>query len=214
MLLFVDFGDVGGLPLIDMDPSIACLPIEIRASLLGRAIDYVRALKSDGHQAFRSKVMFVGRQAVGKTSLFLSLLPLGCRTNRGDVHLAGPNLLYGTFDGHYRKLLTADTICTMDGAFTLLLSPRGVESSKPLTFKVIEALDVSGEFSSREHPVVSPLSKAIKIVFPDHNICRSWYEYITHWTDNAASVGIQTTFRHFSGNNLVFMDFAGQEEYV
>lgn len=184
-------------------PLIASLPCEIRKGRFNEARLYDQDLRKGSVKTYRNKIMFLGLQAVGKTSLCNTMLPLhyenscyflGLFKRTCEWELLGPNLI-GKRAG--RIVLSNTHVCEKEGA-TLTI------------YQLVKSrLDK-----------LNPQAKLWQMTFRDEATAAQWYAYISHWTHNSSTDGIITKFHNVkhptaeSKLDLCFMDFAGQAEFV
>jgi GTPase SAR1 family protein len=200
----------------------------------GPAFQYVRDLIMYGEETVRRcKVMIVGRQAVGKTSLFQTLVPIKAIGKYDWVFSAFSSVqpilqLVGQFlyffkSGSETLRYTIDSSCTIEYQGLVLVLKSKVPPKAP-TFLLCTS--ASSESSAKGIAPVHHSTDAsfhFQIEFKSQSTLMEWHQRLQHWIDNRATEGITTTVATFSGEGssgreitpitLSFMDFAGQIEF-
>jgi hypothetical protein len=192
----------------------------------------VRDLLNGSAETYRNKIMFVGFQAVGKTSLMLTLLPISgrfkCKT-KGSFHLRhtmlslnvvlrGPHLLILEQAGPSRILL--------DGSYTVtkklneIMIRSSISTSKKTARRLAFEDDPFGFTLTGDGALDSAQDMKEDLILDfgnDKTHADLWFQYLSQWTNNAATEGIKATFIDFPQRGgvplqLCYMDFAGQNE--
>ena len=225
----------GGTKLSSTDASIASLPREIREGSFADALTFVAELKKAKQATYRHKIMLVGHQAVGKTSLLHAMFPLCARVdNAGDVdciQLRGSKLVIVPATG-------ARIVLELRGGYSvvkrdqpmlaLAVSHKQFPSHiTPTRYRFREQCGVSIDDAISDLKPATAAS-ALTIEFPPDAVAQfnEWHKAISHWTCNGATEGIDALHVSLKGNwdgfgkekvprlDLCIMDFAGQPESV
>ena len=210
------------------DPSLQLLPIEIFKSSIDKVLQYLKDSESGTIATYRHKIMTVGFQAVGKTSLLKSLDVLtgafqktsmmGVKKTERALTLQGPVLLIDS--DHGVKRMTLDRSFVLDShskPLQLLLKCTSKSPSKAIQLKHV--LRAQSEASEALSLTTEPLVCDLTLQFEDASVFEDWRKHIAHWVDNQATEGIEATYRSFHAKDeptmeLCQLDFAGQGEYV
>ena len=201
-----------GLDHLQLDASqrcVAALPIEIRSGFYTTAAQYVKDILGGSAPTFRNKVIFVGLQAVGKTSLYNSLFPLAAQFSdsesghvSGTISLYGPNLFFNFPNSSVKVLLSPGFDCNINKSVVSVLS-HGAQASintTPRAFVFIQALEdpefVVDQFLALK-AALSRTSVSFSLDFGQEERAQAWFLRVSHWTNNQATEGISTAFYEF-----------------
>ena len=225
----------GGTKLSSTDASIASLPREIREGSFADALTFVAELKKAKQATYRHKIMLVGHQAVGKTSLLHAMFPLCARVdNAGDVdciQLRGSKLVIVPATGARIVLELRDGYSVVkrdQPMLALAVSHKQFPSHiTPTRYRFREQSGASIDDAISDLKPATAAS-ALTIEFPPDAVAQfnEWHKAISHWTCNGATEGIDALHVSLKGNwdgfgkekvprlDLCIMDFAGQPESV
>ena len=210
------------------DPRIASLPVEVRNGPFMQALKYVEDLVAGSFATFKNKVMFVGMQAVGKTSLNYALIgdlsgtftktKAVFGTHEYQILVRGPNLVISSGNGKMKRiLLSGDYHCEQSGT-SLILHNLNHKQTSIKKYKYADRLVLVMSDVDIHHLQIEFVN--IEIEFQDAAMCGKWAAHICNWTDNHPTEGIETIFKDVTQEKyadplqLCFMDFAGQGEFV
>ena len=217
------------------DVRLASLPREVRSGFFTDALRYINELNEGFEQSYRHKVMLVGHQAVGKTSLLHAMFPLAAMYKDSvdasiRVVLQGSQLvLQMSSTAHSVLDLTPDTFA---------LEPPN--SDHPYQIRIVALKNAARqlhvlEFSASEMDTALatkdishyPITTSLTLTFSSATASSyiEWRRAVEHWTANTATSGIDTRRMSVKDTrlwpqpqvprlDLCFMDFAGQEEFV
>ena len=219
-----------GTMLDSADASIASLPREYREGTFTDALTFVVELKKGSQPTYRHKIMLVGHQAVGKTSLLHAMFPL-CATfscNDGPqaiVSIEGSRLVIRRGDvATSLDLTSARLVLEVQANRIALTSSSAPSVALQLVFGFMQQCDhaiqtVSIQPSSDES-VVLDFSAAV-LHFS------AWRDAISRWKNNNAMESSIDTLHPIvegafvgpksivvSSLDLRVMDFAGQQGFV
>ena len=208
--------------IVNVDPSeprISELPLEIRSGTFNDALAYIHDLGTHGVPVYRSKLMLVGHQAVGKTSMLNTILPLrsmftrsvkkifGSYISLSGCGLFGPHLmimgdsdetsLHVFLDGRSKMETTvADSVYTIKIVIPQHADFKGKKMPSPITLRQIDVgLSVSRASDVPEckfNAMISPSYGTIIFEFIDRSEYDAWVASVSHWTNNSATHGIDT----------------------
>lgn len=221
--------EIIGLNAISLNPRsdlLDRLPREVRCSDFQKAFSYLRDLEMASIETYRNKVVFVGFQAVGKTSLFHSLFPIRAKLQQGDLFLAGRVLIVSSLTNHRYFVLDASWDCTMEERLSLKITPRRDTDVRSILHHAGDDDErVAWKTAEELFQISRPVNQLTSIViyFLNEASRAYWHSNIKHWTNNVATEGITTSIidyprqyvHRFLGSvkmQLCFMDFGGQPE--
>ena len=220
--------EIMGLNDVGLDSSIASLhglPVEIRSSTFGRAMQYLKDLGLGSIAVYRNKIMFVGDQAVGKTSLYQCLNPLFAQFQQRHVFgmfggkevimsLIGARLTLQWADREELTVLSSKQKCAINGRVVSVTIDTNTTTEIDLRF--VRSMDL---WLPPIAPAFMVPSSNLVMEFSDIETAQVWWKCMSHWTNNSATEGIETSYRSvaLTGGRelrLCSMDFAGQAEFV
>ena len=219
-----------GTKLDSADASIASLPREIREGTFTDALTFVAELKKGSEPTYRHKIMLVGHQAVGKTSLLHAMFPLSALLTEGDkkhvsVSLHGSYLTIRRGDVLSRLHLTATSFALEVRASRIILQSRATTGS--VDAHVLTFVEEINEMPRKECKTQALVNNSVILDFAaSFDQYFRWLGAISHWLANNATDGIDTRQICVNGPfvgakslvvpalDLRVMDFAGQQEYV
>jgi GTPase SAR1 family protein len=231
--------------LVEDDSRLVFLPMEIRRSSFDVALQYVYDLAGAPSSSsvsshvrsvptYRSKVMLVGLQAVGKSSLLLTMFPssgqfmlqekstfLRTKTTLCEVVLRGCVLVVNTGGEIHRVTLSEQWECKSKGKY-FRVQPIGRKPARVLSLSHVQCTTMRGDLADEyiRHSKCFVERVAFEFSFADSKAKMEWLKKVSHWTNNSATNGIETQHHEVvrpyldAPLQLCFMDFAGQQEYV
>jgi GTPase SAR1 family protein len=210
-------------------PSIALLPCEIRHGTFDDALKFVNDMQRGYKPSYHNKILFVGHQAVGKTSLLNNLFPLAAifTDERSGAQLE----MHVALQGPFLVLSQGNNPCQVIELSEKMQTKRVGVSALSFSVTPLRSKDklepIRLAFKAESTPIVESVRQmsgashlvAITLQFPDLKSCDKWFQLISHWTHNYPTSGIDTRSHVADYNDqntmlLRFMDFAGQEEFA
>ena len=181
-----DFVTDDDAAIVHSDPRLASIPLEIRQKSFEDIFNFLRDLKRGSLETYRNKVMFIGHQSVGKTSLYQTLQPLSasfttptggyqcCSATRTHyiVSLVGPILVFKS--GHTSYHVRLDTgmysIYRHDATHLILEANRDLDLqlARSMHVEFLEAREQIADDSVFDLAAKSTLIYPQKITFAFH----------------------------------------------
>jgi hypothetical protein len=170
--------------LVTDDHRIRLIPIEIRHGTFNMAVNYITDLMAWRVATYRSKIMFLGLQSVGKTSLnnafetrcaaFVRVKMGGLLSQKWQLVQRGPNLFFISKDTTKRILLDSRYDCRRhaDGnAITIRPSQAHVKH------RVFRGGDPCVQWPSDEELMhaAEPSEFAVTLELHSTTACHEWY---------------------------------------
>ena len=200
-------------------PELLKFPIEIREGVASAAFRYIYDLRSGQVQTYRNKIMMLGWQNVGKTTLCNTMFPIGAifQKNREFTRMSLQG--YTLTLSHYLKDMHLDirkiySISRNNTTIRITIHPNLPETTKSLVIQSTFEPELTKIAAYDEYL----LSSIVELSFESSEISRQWMSALQHWTNNTATEGIVTSVYQKSKNgrkdaiDLCVMDFAGQDE--
>ena len=194
------------------------IPAEICQQSFDEIFDFLKAIKSNGVNVYRSKIQLLGHQSAGKTSIMHSLFPLSgsfmmiqpgscCSPSSEypvDVVLTGPLLavtgLHPDFAPFRMYLSNAAFSCSFPSEQTILLTctSKTLQKTKSIHLEFTSRGMADYNTSTERVDAVDikdAVPATIEFAFSgssDKKTYNDWREAFIHWTIGISSRGVST----------------------